>query len=79
MNWLQRMARWENKNRKATIKRNVRAYRKRQEQAGMRRIDIALTPEQFALLQIFMRPDESFSTGMGRLLETVSGNRDQSK
>ena len=73
------MARWENKNRKATIKRNVRAYRKRQEQAGIRRIDVALTPEQFSLLQIFMRPGESFSMAMGRLLEAVSGNRESVK
>jgi hypothetical protein len=70
MNWLQRLARLENKRRKATIKRTVRAYRKRQEQAGMRRVDIALTAEQFALLQTFMLPTESFSKALGRLLES---------
>lgn len=68
--------RLENKNRRAVIKRNVRAYRKRQRKAGMRRLDIALTPEQFALLEAFMRPGESFSQAVGRLLEAISGNRE---
>ena len=77
MNWLERWQKLERKNRRATIKRNVRAYRKRQAKAGIRRIEIALAPERYLLLRQIARAEETYSDTVGRLLEAISGNREQ--
>ena len=75
MNWLERLERLERKNRRMVIRRNVREYRKRQIQAGVRRIDVALNAEHYAFIRSAMLPGESISTTVRRLLEAVSGNR----
>jgi hypothetical protein len=74
MNWLERLARLERKNQRRVVARNVRAYRRRQRQAGMRRIDLALPLEQHAALVQLRRPGETISQTVGRLLECVTGN-----
>ena len=74
MNWLERLARLERKHRRRVTARNVRAYRKRQRQAGMRRIDVALSLQQHAALLQWMRPGETFSQAVERLLEAITGN-----
>ena len=74
MNWLERLARLERKHRRQVTARNVRAYRKRQRQAGIRRIDVALPLKQHAALVQWMHPGETFSQAVGRLLEAVTGN-----
>ena len=68
MDWMQRLARWERKHRRQVIRRNVRAYRKRQAKAGMRRVDVTLTADQYAALQAFKEPGETFSGAVGRML-----------
>jgi hypothetical protein len=72
MNWLERLVRLERKARRETIKRNVRAFRRRQEKAGIRRIEIALNAEQYSALVAVSRPGEAYSETVARLL--ISGN-----
>ena len=72
--FLERMARRERKHRRRVIARNVRAHRRRQRQAGMRRVDVVLPVEQHAALMLLKRPGESISQAVGRLLEGLSGN-----
>jgi hypothetical protein len=74
MNWLERLARLERKNRRRDVARNVRAYRRRQRMAGMRRIDLALPLEKHAALLLLRRPGETISQTVSRLLESVTGN-----
>lgn len=76
MNWFERLARLERKNHRATIKRNVRAYRQRQDKAGIRRIEVALTAEQYGQLREYALPSEPYSATIGRLLAAISGNRE---
>lgn len=76
MNWLERIAKYERKHRLTTIKRNVRAYRQRQSAAAIRRIEIALTTEQFDQLMQFRQAEETYSQSIGRLLQAISGNRE---
>ena len=73
MNWIQRLARLERKHRRLVSRRNVRAYRKRQTEIGVRRVDAALTAHQYAILLASKRPGETFGAVVGRLLETISG------
>lgn len=72
--WLELMARRERKHRRRVIAHNVRAYRKRQRQAGKRRIDVVLPLEQHNALVQLMRPGETISQTVGRLLDAVTGN-----
>lgn len=74
MDWLERYKRLQNKHRRAVIRRNVQAYRRRQKQAGIQRIDVALSEKQHAVLLELMLPGESTSQAVGRLLESVTGN-----
>ncbi len=74
MNWFERIERLQRKSRRQVIKRNVRAYRKRQQLSGIRRIDVALTREQFAALWAFSQSGETFSASVGRMIEAISGN-----
>lgn len=71
MRWLERIIRRERKRRRRAAAHNVRAYRRRQRQAGMRRIDVALPTEQYAALVQWMRPGETISQAVGRLLESI--------
>ena len=71
MNWLLRIERQFRKYHRTTIKRNVRAYRKRQELAGIRRIDLALSVAQYSKLLELMQPEETYSATISRL---ISGN-----
>ena len=77
MNWLERLERLHRKNRRMVTRRNVRAYRKRQRQAGVRRIDVAVTAADYALLRAGMLPGETISGAVKRLLGTVTGNTRQ--
>jgi hypothetical protein len=72
--WLERMARRERKHRRRLNARNVRAHRRRQRQAGMRRIDVVLPVKQHAALMQLMQPGETISQTVGRLLEELTGN-----
>lgn len=74
MNWLERLARRERKRRKQLRRRTVRAYRQRQKKAGIRRVDVALTTPQYAALAEIMRPGETFSMTVGRMIDAISGN-----
>ena len=74
MNWLERLAKLERKANRETIRRNVRAYRKRQTKAGVRRIEVALTPDQYAQLVRLMLPGATYSAAVGRVLSGISGN-----
>lgn len=73
MNWIQRLAHLERKHRRLVTRRNVRAFRKRQANTGVRRVDAALTAHQYAILVASKRPGETFGAAVGRLLETISG------
>ena len=73
MKWLERLERLNRKHRRLTIRRNVRAYRKRQRKAGMRRLDVALDEQRYAILREMTVPGESISATFGRLLDTISG------
>jgi hypothetical protein len=75
MNWLERLARRERKHRRAVINRNVRAYRRRQSDAGMRRIDLALSAEDYQFVKTAMLPGETISAAFARLLGSITGNR----
>ena len=68
MQWIQRLERLERKHRRIVNRSNVRAYRKRQRLAGIKRIDLALSRDQLAQLQAFMLPGESFSHAIGRMV-----------
>jgi hypothetical protein len=74
MNWLQRLERLERKHRRLTIRRNVRAYRERQKEAGVRRLDVALDAQRYLQLRKMMAPGETISATVERLLDAVSGN-----
>ena len=74
MGWLDRYIRLERKHRRQVTARNVRAYRKRQRQAGMKRMDVALPQTQHAAVLRLMRPGETISQAVGRLLEPATGN-----
>ena len=69
-----RLDRIARKTRRRTIKRNVKAYRVRQRQAGNRRLEITVSREQFAALRARMQPGDTFGAAIGRLLEAISGN-----
>jgi hypothetical protein len=79
MRWLERCIRRERKRRRRAAARNVRAYRRRQRQAGMRRIDVVLPQEQHAALVQWMRPGETISQAVDRLLDSLrnSGARSE--
>lgn len=77
MNWLERLQRLKHKHGRLVIRRNVRAFRQRQKRAGVRRIDLALTNEHYALLRAAMVPGESQSATVGRILESISGKTSQ--
>lgn len=77
--WLARLERQERKQRKSVNRRNLRLYRQRQAKAGARRIDLLLTPDQYAVLVAQMRPGESYSRAIGRVIEVLSGNNSQLK
>ena len=79
MNWLERWERLQRKNRRLVTRRNVRAYRKRQRQTGVRRIDLALTAEHYSFIRAAMMPGESISITVRRLLGSISGNTGQLK
>jgi hypothetical protein len=72
--FLERMALRERKHRRRVNARNVRAYRRRLRQAGMRRIDVVLSVEQHAALMHLLQPGETISQAVGRLLEGLTGN-----
>ena len=72
--FLERMARRERKYRRRLNARNVRAHRRRQRQAGMRRIDVVLSVQQHAALMHLKRPGETMSQAVGRLLDGITGN-----
>ena len=74
MNWIERLERLNRKNRRQVTRRNVRAFRRRQEQAGLRRIDVALPAKHYATLRAAMMPGESISATVTRLLESITGN-----
>jgi hypothetical protein len=72
--WLERIARRERKRHRQTVALRVRAYRKRQRLTGMKRIDVSLPVEQHTALIQLMRPGETISQAVGRLLAVVTGN-----
>lgn len=74
MRWLERYLRRERKHRRRVVARAVRAYRKRQRQAGIRRIDVTLPVEQHAALIQLLQPGETISQAVSRLLAVVTGN-----
>lgn len=71
MRWLERIIRRERKRRRRAAAHNVRAYRRRQRQAGMRRIDVVLTQELHTALVRRMRPGETISQAVSRLLASL--------
>lgn len=71
---MERLARQQRKQQRRAVARSVRTYRKRQRRAGMRRIDLALPVEQHAALIQLIRPGETISQAVGRLLAVVTGN-----
>ena len=73
------MVRRERKHRPLVIRRNVRAYRKWQARAGIRRVDVALSAIQSAAVVALMRPGETYGAALERLLEGISGNRQPAK
>ena len=73
MDWIQRLALLERKHQRLVIRRNVRAFRKRQAESGVGRVDAALKPHQYAILFAAKRPGETLGATIGRLLETISG------
>ena len=72
MNWIQQAERLYRKHRCEVKRRNVRAYRKRQQEAGIRRLDVALDEQRYAELRGAMLPGETVSAAIGRLLDSVS-------
>jgi phosphopentomutase len=74
MRWLERYIRRERKHRRRVTARNVRAYRKRQRQAGMKRLDVGVPAEQHAALMQLMQPGKTISQAVGRLLDALTGN-----
>ena len=76
MNWLERWERLTCKHRRLVIRRNVRAYRQRQERGGVRRIDVALSARHYEILCREMTPNETFSAAIGRILDAISGKRE---
>ena len=74
MDWLTRYLRRARKQKRRVTARNVRAYRKRQRQAGMKRLDVALPAPQHAAVLRLMLPGETISQVVGRLLAPVTGS-----
>ncbi len=77
--WLARLERQQRKQRKGINRRNLRLFRERQAKAGVRRIDLLLTPDQYEALVAQMRPGESYSRAIVRAIEALSGNNSQLK
>ena len=73
LRWLERLARRHRKHKRRTTARNVRAYRKRQRQAGMKHLDVALPAAQHAAVLRLMLPGETISQVVGRLLAVITG------
>jgi hypothetical protein len=73
MDWLRRYLRREPKHKRRVTARNVRAYRRRQRQVGMKRLDVALPAEQHAAVLRLMLPGETISQVVGRLLAPATG------
>lgn len=77
--WLARLERQRRKQRTSANRRTLRLYRQRQAEAGARRIDLLLTPDQYDTLVAQMRPGESYSRAIGRAITALSGNNSQMK
>ena len=75
--WIARYQRELLKNKRLLIRKNVRAYRTRQRAAQIRRVDIALSESHYERLLAFMAPNESYSAAMMRVIDGVSGNKNQ--
>ena len=77
--WADRLERLVRRAHRETIRRNVRAYRRRQANEGVRRIDVALSREDFARLEALMHHNETFSAAISRAISALSGNTTQSQ
>lgn len=60
--------------RSETTRRNVRAHRLRRAQAGMHRLDLCVTGDQFKALTAARVPGESYSATIGRAIDALTGN-----
>lgn len=75
MNWIDRLERLQRKHRRLAIRHNLRGFRLRQKAAGIRRIDVALSANQYNRLLDLARPDETISRTVARLLDTFPETR----
>lgn len=79
LSWLQRYERRLRKQKRRAVAHHVRAYRKRQKQAGLRRIDVTMPVQEHALLLKLKRPGETMSTVILRILRQFTGNAESQK
>ncbi len=77
LTWSERLERFAKRARRAIVRKNVRAYRRRQAAEGVRRIDVALSREDFARLTSLMHHNETFSAAISRAIVALSGNTRQ--
>lgn len=74
MNWLQRLERMNAKHRRKSGRRHLNAHRQRLRAAGMKRLDVVLTPEaqrQMAAMRLTGEPVSAFFI---RALGALAGN-----
>lgn len=73
LSYFARLEREYRKAQRRRIRANVREYRKRKRAAGFRRIELFLNKRDYNALSALMRPDESMSAALSRL---ITGNRE---
>lgn len=76
--WSERLERLVRRARRQAVRRSVRAYRARQAREGIRRIDVALSREDFLALQRLMLDGETYSAAVSRAIAALSRNTRQS-
>ena len=74
--FLARLERKQRKARRQRVRANVRAYRKRKQMAGFRRIELFIGEHDYKALRSHLLPGETMSTALSRL---ISGNRESVK